>query len=165
MADVFAHGVDRLVVIGDDAPGIRSDDLQSALEAISGSAPTAVVGPSRDGGFYLLALNRPAPGVLRGIPWGSRRTLAELRRRLHDCGFEVRTLRPLADIDDRPGVQRYAARASRRDPATLRALRVRIAAWLRVACAWAAPLSDPPGDERLARILPSRAPPVSSLFR
>jgi len=159
IADGFARGVERLVVIGDDAPEIRSDDLEMALQATSRPVPTAVVGPCRDGGFYLLALNRPAPEALRGIPWGSRRTLAELRRRLRAGGFELLTLRTLADVDDRAGVQRFGARTLRHARPRLRALGARIAAWVRAVCAWAAPLTARLPRQLVAHLLPSRAPP------
>jgi len=163
MADVFARGVDGLVVIGDDAPEIRSDDLRSALQFISGSAPTAVVGPCRDGGFYLLALNRSAPDALRGIPWGSRRARAALQRRLRDSGFELHLLRPLADLDDRVGLQRLATRLGRQRLASLRELQAQIAIWIRSACAWMKLPAGHPRDALVSRLLPSRAPPASPL--
>ncbi|GEM_PF-5595514 len=85
-------------LIGADAPDVTASDVARAFAALrrAGSA----VGPAADGGYWLLALNGPAPaGLFDGVRWSSPHTLADLAPRLP--GPVVR-LRELADLDGKP---------------------------------------------------------------
>jgi hypothetical protein len=93
--DAFARGFERLVVIGSDTPALRVSDLRRALESPAGEL---WLGPSTDGGFYLLALDRADLGMLAGLPWQTsriRRALVERARR-----HPERRIRRLATRDD-----------------------------------------------------------------
>jgi rSAM/selenodomain-associated transferase 2 len=59
----------------------------------------AVIGPARDGGYYLLALRRPAPALFRDIPWSTERVLEGSLARAESEGLRVRTLPALPDVD------------------------------------------------------------------
>ncbi len=72
----------------------RSFELVSASEG-----PDAVFGPALDGGYYLLALSRPAPGLFEGIAWSTGAVLEESLRRAEALGLTVGFLDSLADID------------------------------------------------------------------
>lgn len=93
-----------VVVVGTDTPGLSPDRVTRALELLGGSGRAGspervIVGPSPDGGLYLLAAGRPLGPVLRRVPWRRRRTLGQLRRALVEAGFQVVLLEPLADLD------------------------------------------------------------------
>lgn len=79
------EGYQRLVAVGIDTPGMSALDLRAACESSS-----VVLGPSVDGGFYLLGLDARHLERLRGLPWCTPRLLAELRLRFADLPVEAR---------------------------------------------------------------------------
>jgi glycosyltransferase A (GT-A) superfamily protein (DUF2064 family) len=95
--DVAAMGYTRLVVVGSDTPDLEADDIRAAVTAPAGRA---TVGPSRDGGFYLLGIESRQVGLLRGLPWRRSTLLAALCDRLDASGIAHTHLRRRADVDD-----------------------------------------------------------------
>lgn len=89
--DVAALGVTRMVVIGSDSPGLTTAQLQKALNAPHNKV---CIGPSADGGIYLLGLNASDIHVLRGLPWKQRSLFRALKSRVN-----ATCLHRLADVD------------------------------------------------------------------
>lgn len=94
----FAAGFSPVVVIGSDLPGLSAALLEAAFARLSGGEE-AVLGPARDGGYYLLGLARPRPALFRGIPWSTDAVLRETLRRLEEEGIAPALLPPLSDVD------------------------------------------------------------------
>lgn len=103
--------VGRMVIIGSDTPTVTRADIAAAFDALR--SHDAVVGPARDGGYWLIGLRRAARGPLPfdDIRWSSPDTLADTLARLQ--GLRVATLRTLEDIDDEASLKRFRARAQR----------------------------------------------------
>ncbi len=93
----FASGARRVVVVGSDLPELSTALLRRAFECLE--AREAVVGPARDGGYYLLGLARPLPGIFEGIAWSTPGVLAATLQRLRATGVEPALLEELADVD------------------------------------------------------------------
>lgn len=93
----FAEGADRVVAIGSDCPGLRAPVLSQALDALE--THQAVVGPARDGGYYLLGLRQAGPEVFRGIAWSTGRVFRQTRERIAALGWTCRVLPTLSDVD------------------------------------------------------------------
>lgn len=87
-----------VVLIGADSPGLPPRLLEQARAALAEA--DAVLGPSDDGGFYLLGLRRCPEGLLRGLPWSARTTLAATRSRLEECGLLTRSIDGWFDVDE-----------------------------------------------------------------
>ena len=87
-------------VIGADAPQITRADIAAAFRGLK--RHDAVIGPAEDGGYWLLALNAPAPAELfDDVRWSHAETLADLEARLRDCGLvRIKHLRALRDVDE-----------------------------------------------------------------
>ncbi|HEX9671192.1 MAG TPA: DUF2064 domain-containing protein [Thermoanaerobaculia bacterium] len=98
MAAAFARGAAPLVVVGADTPGLAAAHLRRALDLLAARPDAVVVGPSPDGGLYLLAARRPIPG-LADVRWCRADTLASLLAALRAAGRPVELLPPLADLD------------------------------------------------------------------
>jgi hypothetical protein len=103
------HGA--AVVIGTDSPALSPRLLRVALRELA--ACDAVLGPSPDGGFYLVGLRRAAADkireLFRGVRWGSRLAFRDTLENLRRCGFACAILEPCADVD-RPADFRRLAR-------------------------------------------------------
>lgn len=101
----------RLVIIGSDTPAIRRADIAAAFDALR--SHDAVVGPARDGGYWLIGLRRSARGPLPfdRVRWSSPETLADTLVRL--AGMRTARLRVLEDVDDLASYRRFTAGAQR----------------------------------------------------
>jgi rSAM/selenodomain-associated transferase 2/rSAM/selenodomain-associated transferase 1 len=111
------------LAIGSDSPGLPHDRFAAAREALA--RHDAVLGPSADGGFYLIGLRRCPEGLLADLPWSVAETAERTLARLRAFGLSVATLAPWFDVDQPEDLERL------RDllvdepgsaPATLRAL-------------------------------------------
>ena len=104
-ASAFARGYRTVLAIGADCPGLDGACLVRAQALLEGR--DAVIGPADDGGYYLLGLRRPAPGVFRGIDWGTPAVLTQTRARLKAAGRTHAMLRPKADVDTLADLRRW----------------------------------------------------------
>jgi hypothetical protein len=86
-----------VVVVGSDAPELTAARLGAALDALD--SQDLVLGPTRDGGYYLVGLARPAPGLFRGVRWSTEHALEDTRERAAALGLATAMLEPLADVD------------------------------------------------------------------
>lgn len=95
--DAFAAGFTRVVIIGSDLPELSADLLRRAFREL-GSAP-AVIGPARDGGYYLLGLREMIESVFDELPWSTDAVFPATLARLRDAGASPVILPTLADVD------------------------------------------------------------------
>lgn len=93
----LAEGEQRVVLIGSDCPGLTPDILEQAFAALAGH--DLVLGPALDGGYYLVGLTRPAPGLFQDIAWGTDRVLGQTLRKAEELGLKAALLPELADLD------------------------------------------------------------------
>ncbi|GAB6044044.1 TIGR04282 family arsenosugar biosynthesis glycosyltransferase [Endothiovibrio diazotrophicus] len=111
MAFSLHHALARhrqAVLVGTDCPRMDRDHLARALRALGRA--DGVVGPAEDGGYVLIGLRRPAPGLFREVPWGSDRVLAVTRRRAAELAIALEELAPLPDLDRPEDLMRIARR-------------------------------------------------------
>jgi uncharacterized protein len=68
---IFSEGAPRAVLIGSDIPDLPGDVLHESMIALAGN--DAVIGPARDGGYYLIGFRneRFLPEIFEGIRWSS----------------------------------------------------------------------------------------------
>jgi rSAM/selenodomain-associated transferase 2/rSAM/selenodomain-associated transferase 1 len=88
---------DGVLAIGADSPGLPSRLLEQARLALSHA--DAVIGPSADGGFYLLGLRSCPKGLLSRISWSRQTTCAETIAKLQNAYLTVHVLEPWFDVD------------------------------------------------------------------
>lgn len=124
----FAAGYGRVCVVGSDAPHLP---LAFLLEAFGRLAPTpssppengadVVLGPADDGGYYLIALRKPAPDLFTNIPWSGPDVFSVTRARASASGLTVARLPAWYDVDVLADLRRLRsdlARGVARAPAT-----------------------------------------------
>jgi rSAM/selenodomain-associated transferase 1 len=86
-----------LVLIGSDCPALTPQALRAAAAALA--THEAAIAPAEDGGYVLVALSRPDPGIFSDIAWGGSGVMAETRARLERAGIRWKELETLWDID------------------------------------------------------------------
>jgi uncharacterized protein len=99
---VFAAGAGNAVLIGSDIPGIDTHLLADAFAALQNSA--VVIGPSHDGGYYLIGLgadvaDRLYPLLFEQIAWSTPEVFALTCERLMTAAIVPAVLATLRDID------------------------------------------------------------------
>jgi rSAM/selenodomain-associated transferase 2/rSAM/selenodomain-associated transferase 1 len=94
----FQEGARRVVVIGGDCPDLSADDLDLAFQALA--KRDVVLGPARDGGYYLIGVKRHRPELFEGIAWGTDLVLKQTLARARECHLHVFQLPPHSDVDD-----------------------------------------------------------------
>ena len=87
----------RAIAMGADTPGLPAAALDRAHEALR--TADAAIGPTEDGGFYLLALRRCPEGLLAGLPWSQSDTFAATLARLRERGLSTVVLDAWFDVD------------------------------------------------------------------
>jgi rSAM/selenodomain-associated transferase 1 len=102
-----AHRGRPLVLIGMDTPQVTTALLVAAGRALN--THDAVFGPAEDGGFWLLGLRTPDPGLLTGVPMSRPDTGAVQLARLRRAGLRVAVLPELIDVDTATDAERVAA--------------------------------------------------------
>jgi glycosyltransferase A (GT-A) superfamily protein (DUF2064 family) len=116
-------GAQGVLALGADSPGLPVEHLQRATKLLADH--DAVLGPTTDGGFYLLGLQRCPPGLLKGLPWSKPCTLATTEQRLRERGLTVARTPAYFDVDVPDDVKRLASNLHEDTaaPATHQALR------------------------------------------
>jgi len=93
----FQSGIDRVVLVGTDIPGITARILLETFENLSYN--NMVLGPVRDGGYYLMGLCQDIPQLFVDMPWGTEKVLKRTRQIADDLGLSVGLLEILEDVD------------------------------------------------------------------
>jgi len=94
---MFARGYARVLIVGTDVPTLPIDHFTQALAMLE--THDLVLGPSRDGGYYLIGLRQATPELFAGIPWSSERVLAMTVERATSLGLTAVTIAPWRDVD------------------------------------------------------------------
>ena len=92
-----ARGARATVVIGTDCVAFGPGHIEAALAAAR--KVDVVLGPARDGGYWLIAMAHPAPEVFRDVPWGGDQVLTVTLDRAREAGLSVKLLETLPDVD------------------------------------------------------------------
>jgi len=90
--------------IGDDTPNLPAAHLESARQALT--TADAVLGPSLDGGFYLIGLNDCPVGLLAEIQWSHSTTLAATMAKLDQFGMKTVLINPWYGVDGPEDLER-----------------------------------------------------------
>lgn len=111
------------IVVGTDCPSLTVAGFGLAKAGLA--VHDAVIGPSDDGGFYLLGLRRCPAGLLDGVAWSTSVTCAQTMDRMREAGLTVDVLPTAFDVDRPEDVERLRALGrdlGRTAPETARAL-------------------------------------------
>lgn len=89
------HG--KAVIIGSDCIYLTQEIIQEAFEALDHN--DVVIGPAKDGGYYLLGMKQTQMDLFLNIPWSSGRELEETLGKVKQKGLRYQLLETLNDID------------------------------------------------------------------
>jgi len=95
--EIFHEGFSKVLIIGTDVPDITSDLINSAALKLDKS--DFVIGPSSDGGYYLLGMNRPITEIFHEINWSTSIVLQNTLDKIKSLELKVDLIDELIDID------------------------------------------------------------------
>ena len=105
MAAAFAEGATGVVAIGTDSPWLTADEVEAAFEALRHH--DAVLGPTQDGGYYLIGLRRFVPALFEDIAWSTTSVYAQTLARADHLRLRMHVLRTGYDVDRPEDLQRW----------------------------------------------------------
>lgn len=105
----FSEGYDKIIIIGSDLYDLKTADLEEAFRRLDST--DYVLGPARDGGYYLLGMKAADPRLFTGKKWGSPTVLEATLKDLEDKSLELLPLKNdidvYEDIRDIPVFKQY----------------------------------------------------------
>lgn len=111
----FAAGYERVVIIGTDHPTLPTPFIEQAFERLD--TPRAVtLGPSTDGGYYLLGMNDYFPELFHEMTYSHGEVFNETLARAHQAGAQLTVLPPWYDVDEPADLQRLTEDLADRSP-------------------------------------------------
>lgn len=97
-------GAQRVLIIGSDSPTLQ----EQHLDAAAGACGEVALGPSFDGGYYLVGLEAEHAAIFEGVRWSDARTCHSQSARIRELGLPERRLGFWYDVDTIEDVQLMA---------------------------------------------------------
>lgn len=107
LAAAFRTGAESAVLIGSDSPTLPLAFIEEAYERLR-EVPV-VLGPSDDGGYYLIGLSRPDPPLFDRISWSTGEVWQQTVERLTAANWSYHQLPPWYDVDTADDLARLRA--------------------------------------------------------
>lgn len=98
----------RVTIMNSDGPNLPVAFVAGAFQALDDGADV-VLGPSDDGGYYLIGLKRPAPRLLREVRMSTPEVLADTLHLAAQENLRVALLPAWYDVDDSDSLARLRA--------------------------------------------------------
>ena len=108
-ADLFQCGFGSVCLIDSDSPTVSADVYADAVEILSKAGDRVVLGPSDDGGYYLIGLKKNHRQFFERIDWSTDRVLEQTKQRARELNLEVSLLPTGYDVDDAATLRRLCS--------------------------------------------------------
>lgn len=102
---LFEKGYKKVVLIGSDSPDLPIDYIKQAFQMFN--TCELVIGPSKDGGYYLIGMSKPFDEVFGNIVWGSNHVLKDTILKVKGADIKFFLLPEWYDIDDLESLQMW----------------------------------------------------------
>lgn len=104
--DLFVIGFESVCLINSDSPTVPASRFAEAVNELAKPGDRVVLGPSNDGGYYLIGLKRLHRRLFREIDWSTERVLEQTKSRSSELGLPVHLLPAGSDVDDASALAR-----------------------------------------------------------
>ena len=98
--DLFACGFSSVCLIDSDSPTVPREAFAVAVDALQQPGDRIVLGPSQDGGYYLIGMKYAHTAPFENITWSTASVFAETVAAIQALGVELVTLPLWYDVDD-----------------------------------------------------------------
>jgi rSAM/selenodomain-associated transferase 1 len=117
LGERLTHVFDRLlhdghaaaIALDSDSPTLPTAYVRQAADVLTRAQADVVLGPTDDGGYYLIGVSRRHPTLFAGVPWSTSETCAATLARARDLGLSARLLPRWFDVDTPEDLSRLRA--------------------------------------------------------
>jgi len=95
--EIFQMDYEKIIIIGSDLFELKPQHINEAYQHLNTNE--AVIGPAKDGGYYLLGLTSMKEFLFRNKSWSTSKVLEETLNNLKENNIKFTTLELLNDID------------------------------------------------------------------
>ncbi len=106
---LLTQGYDHVLLTGSDLPTLPLAIFRQAIGLAASPQNDVILGPSEDGGYYLMGLRAPCPDLFDNMVWSTPEVLAETVRRATRLGLRIAYLPTWYDIDTPADLPRLQA--------------------------------------------------------
>lgn len=99
LAGLLRAGHAGAIAVDSDTPTLPGAFLQEAIDSLTRPGPDVVLGPTEDGGYYLIGLRTARADLFDGMPWSTATVFEETRRRANASNLRVACLPAWFDVD------------------------------------------------------------------
>jgi uncharacterized protein len=103
---LFDRGYGAVALLNADSPTLPTSLLLQAARLLLVPRDRVVIGPSFDGGYYLIGIRRVHAELFRAIDWSTEQVTEQTRQRALALGLEMLDLEAWYDVDDAYSLQR-----------------------------------------------------------
>jgi len=104
--DLFKCGFESVCLIDSDSPTVPPANFAQAVKFLKAIGDRVVLGPSQDGGYYLIGLKKFHRELFERIDWSTERVFEQTIERASEIGLDIKCLPRGYDVDDRAGLAR-----------------------------------------------------------
>jgi uncharacterized protein len=104
--DLFRIGFESCCLIDSDSPTVTPEVFRAAVDFLRSNDNPLVLGPSDDGGYYLIGMRKLHRRVFEEIDWSTESVLAQTKERGRELGLGIEILPTFFDVDDRATLRR-----------------------------------------------------------
>jgi rSAM/selenodomain-associated transferase 1 len=104
--DLLRVGFESCCLIDSDSPTVTAEVFRDAAEFLRAGDNRLVLGPSDDGGYYLIGMRKLHRRVFEEIDWSTEKVLAQTIDRARELALDIKTLPTFSDVDDRSSLHR-----------------------------------------------------------
>jgi uncharacterized protein len=98
--DLFKCGFDTVCLIDSDSPTVPASSFMQAVDILSSPGDRIVLGPTEDGGYYLIGLKKNHRELFERIDWSTERVFEQTVARAREIGVETKLLPSGYDVDN-----------------------------------------------------------------
>ena len=102
-SELFGLGYKNIIIVGSDLLELKSEDISYAFDVLKHH--DIVIGPSKDGGYYLLGMKRIHENIFKNKAWGTETVFEDTLKDLQNNDVEL--LKELNDIDTFEDLEPY----------------------------------------------------------
>lgn len=106
VADLLRVGFASVCLIDSDSPTVPPRAFAEAVRVLAAPNERLVIGPSEDGGYYLIGMKHPLRRIFEDITWSTERVLEQTLARAAELKLDVHRLPVWYDVDDRATLRR-----------------------------------------------------------
>lgn len=129
LSGLLAAGHVGAIAVDSDTPTLPSGFLQQAVDCLTRPGPDVVLGPTEDGGYYLIGVRAPHRELFERMPWSTSDVMEITRHRAAAAGLRALCLSSWFDVDTPDDLERLRATLDKANDPTACETRRFLASW------------------------------------